>query len=279
VKLFFLIFLLSSSLGLAAGLPVPDGLALWLDASVTDSMKVDQTGRVTEWRDRRSNGLVARSTSGPLLLKKSLGGKDLLRFDGKQFFEIKDLLKNASDATVFLVFRRSEDQANQGDWQKIMTQGSSQEGVYLSTDKKSGALSTRVLRGSYHQNLGDDLFIGESGGKFHGEIAELLVYKKGFYVEEPMAKIVAYLEKKWGFKEDRSSDWTHVGPLPATPKRETEKLPLSDQKNEGKWFPHQEMWDEFEATDLDDQKWWDHNPTWYGRPPARYLARDYEERS
>ncbi len=32
------------------------------------------------------------------------------------------------------------------------------------------------------------------------------------------------------------------------------------------------MTDEFEGDRLDSDTWWDHNPTWYGRQPSRYVA-------
>jgi len=51
-------------------------------------------------------------------------------------------------------------------------------------------------------------------------------------------------------------------------------LPLSDQANENGWYPHLEMWDEFDTNKLDNVLWWDHNPSWYGRAPARFLARE-----
>lgn len=47
---------------------------------------------------------------------------------------------------------------------------------------------------------------------------------------------------------------------------------MSDQLDEGNWEPLEPLWDEFEQDRLDADKWWDHNPRWYGRAPARFLG-------
>ena len=65
--------------------------------------------------------------------------------------------------------------------------------------------------------------------------------------------------------------WTLAGLLGRTPKRISDKLPLSDQQNKACWKPYLPMWDEFEGDKLDGTKWWDYNPTWKGRAPAPFL--------
>jgi hypothetical protein len=36
------------------------------------------------------------------------------------------------------------------------------------------------------------------------------------------------------------------------------------------WVPFAPMTDEFDGTALDLSKWYDHNPTWSGRPPSLF---------
>jgi len=72
--------------------------------------------------------------------------------------------------------------------------------------------------------------------------------------------------------------WTRPGPLGATPKRDTDTLPLSDQGNKGSWKKYQAMSDEFEGTELDSQKWWPTNPTWKGRKPGLFHPRNVSVR-
>ena len=59
---------------------------------------------------------------------------------------------------------------------------------------------------------------------------------------------------------------TPVAPVP----RKTDRSPLSDQGNAGKWTPHAPMTDEFGGKRLDPGKWLDHNPGWKGRQPGYF---------
>jgi len=275
----FLCYIFLASLATAGELPVTKGLALWLDASKAESFELSEDKQqVKSWSDRRGNGLKAEAKGQPRYVAKGMNGRGVASFDGKGAFLVPGALKGAKETTVFVVFRRSEDQANGKKWQKIVTDLSGKDGLMLHTGQKAGAVKTKVFQGGFHQVGGVDLGIGtgapHGGGELWGDIAEVLVYHRTFYVAEPMDEIVKYLEKKWGFKEDRDNDWTRVGPLPKIPERLSDKLPLSDQKNEGQWTSFTEMWDEFDSGGFDNGKWWDHNPTWYGRPPARYLARE-----
>ncbi len=276
----FVTYLLSLSLCSASEALPPHhkDLSLWLDASDPSSFVLDEALRISQWKDRRDNGIFATSKHPPQLKKDAFGGRDIVRFEGRQSMSISRILEGVKDATVFVVFRRPEDLAGEREWQKVITNVQGNRGVSLDTGKNAGKIPVKVMRGSFHSEIGPDLQLGSSHpagwGELSGEIAEVLVYRRTFLVEEPMGKIVRYLENKWGFKEDRSNDWTHVGPLPASPRRLVETLPLSDQANEGGWQPFHEMWDEFDQPSLDSGKWWDHNPNWYGRPPARYLARE-----
>ena len=70
------------------------------------------------------------------------------------------------------------------------------------------------------------------------------------------------------FDEKSIQQWTREQPLGETPKRLTEDLPLSDQENRGRWVKFEPMWDEFDGSALDSNKWTVGMSWWQGRPPA-----------
>jgi len=63
-------------------------------------------------------------------------------------------------------------------------------------------------------------------------------------------------------------DWTRTEKLGPIPKHLTDAYPLSDQANKAHWNKYEPMTDEFNANELDPNKWWPKNPTWLGRQPA-----------
>ncbi|MDI6447752.1 family 16 glycosylhydrolase [Anaerobaca lacustris] len=68
----------------------------------------------------------------------------------------------------------------------------------------------------------------------------------------------------------RPESWVRTGPLGPVPERVSDRLPLSDQSNEGDWVSYEPMTDEFDGTALDPNKWWPRNPGWLGRQPAYF---------
>lgn len=68
--------------------------------------------------------------------------------------------------------------------------------------------------------------------------------------------------------------WTRREPLGDTPKRVTDDLPLSDQKNEGRWAKFEPMSDEFEGKELDLRKWMLGMSWWSGRQPALFSDKN-----
>ena len=276
--MFYVLSLLLLSSFLLSAAPSQDGLLLHLDANRLDTLVLDEEGRVKTWKSLTGEFIAEAPRKGPRLVKNALGKKPVLRFRRNGTLKISNVLKNQDSCTVFVVYRREG--KKHGTWQKVITNGTGTKGVTFDTGQETGPMSTRVLRGAFRQDLGPDLWLGTSSpegwGTLTGDIAEILVYGKTFFVEEPIAEIVKALEKKWGFKEDRENDWTRGGPLPKVlPEHKNPRLPRNDQANAGKWWEHHEMWDEFNGS-LDTEKWWDHNPSWYGRPPARFLSREIE---
>jgi beta-glucanase (GH16 family) len=73
-----------------------------------------------------------------------------------------------------------------------------------------------------------------------------------------------------GAETKRPESWVRteaLGPLPA---RVSDRLPLSDQNDEGHWLAYEPMTDEFDGMALDPAKWWPRNPGWLGRQPAYF---------
>lgn len=77
--------------------------------------------------------------------------------------------------------------------------------------------------------------------------------------------IVSFAENK-----KPAESWVRAGKLDTKPKRVTDAFPLSDQANEGDWTKYALMSDEFEAGELDPNKWHPNNPRWLGRQPAYF---------
>jgi hypothetical protein len=57
------------------------------------------------------------------------------------------------------------------------------------------------------------------------------------------------------FNEKSIKQWTLKGPLSEVPERVSEVLPLSDQPNKAGWVKFERMWDEFDQSILDTNKW------------------------
>jgi beta-glucanase (GH16 family) len=70
------------------------------------------------------------------------------------------------------------------------------------------------------------------------------------------------------FDEKSAHQWMLEGPLQKTASRLAEGLPLSDQENRGEWAKFEPMWDEFNDSALDTNKWILGMSWWRGRAPA-----------
>ncbi len=62
--------------------------------------------------------------------------------------------------------------------------------------------------------------------------------------------------------------WTLTGAPGVVPQRATDKLPLSDQRNRGRWIKFTPLSDEFAGAALDTNKWVVNLEWWRGRQPA-----------
>ena len=275
-------------LALTCAAPPTGGLVLWLDAADSATIERGDDGRVTRWRDKSpaGNEALPRGEQGPLLIDDAMAGRPALRFAGSDSLRTsKPLADGHGQLTMFIVWQRSSEQVNDKAWQRLISSldpsvqaDNKPPSLLLDTGRESIAtppamameLLSQVWRG--RTTIGASDVHGGSG--LYGDLAEVLVYDHAFLAFDPIQNVKDYLIAKWGIVEDTTSDWTLVGPLPDRPQRISDELPLSDQQNSGGWRKWSPMWDEFEGERLDADKWWDHNPNWYGRQPSRYVAEN-----
>jgi len=283
--------LLCASLLSAAEAPPRAGLQLWLDASDPAITTSTADGRLTQWTDRSGNGHDASPLSdgqAPQVVPAAMNGKAALRFSGKQCLRISPIRAATGPATVFVVSQRLAQQASGEKWQRLVSSWEGQAAddnklpsfCVLADHKGEGSAYGPVI---YDAHLPDVtlnvLTLGANGTGphqfFRGDIAEVLIYDRGFVAHDEVQQVVDYLAAKWGAKpvwEDVG--WTRVGPLGDTPERVSDELPLSDQANAGKWAKFGPMWDEFGTDKLDPEKWYPTNPQWQGRQPAFFWAEN-----
>lgn len=125
---------------------------------------------------------------------------------------------------------------------------------------------------------------GSEQGKSHGlraDIAEVLVYNRAFLSQGDRHLVLDYLQAKWNARiPENPFDWTRIGGLGLTPKPLRPDLPLSDQKNSGKWKLDRQISDEFD-TALSPAHWHLY-PTapgdWAGRQPALNLPSNVTDK-
>ncbi|MGJ8639601.1 MAG: family 16 glycosylhydrolase [Opitutaceae bacterium] len=282
-----LLFLITISCSALAQFP-QNGLVLHLDSSQLDTIEFDRSGKVLHWIDLSGNGndATAETPNAPVLIKKAIHEKDAIRFSGSEWLSIPQLSENASGYSIFIVYQRTEGQASDSTWQRLISSTNAEHpndtkepAFHLTPGESGGARELQISYDLFRSDLHEPMTLGarhdNKTTNFRGDIAEVLIYDRSFIVFEPIEAIQNYLYKKWGITPNSANDWTHKGPLPDNlPERINGDFPLSDQSNSGMWKPYEAMWDEFNDNALDESKWWDHNPRWYGRAPSRYLGRN-----
>ena len=272
--------------------PLPAGLVLWLDASDASSLQTDAEGKVVQWRDR--SGLHHDLTAGaeeaarPQVVPNALNGQTVLRFSGHQTLrEVMPIRTSFGSVTVIVVSRRSTGQGGGEAQQRLV---SSQADSGRPDDRGPNFAMTAGVKGqpdAYTATVTDTEVSGVSIGPLtvgggddgktrglRGDIAEVLVYDRAFLSQGDRHLVLNYLHAKWNAAiPENPFDWTRTGGLGVTPKHSRQDLPLSDQKDVGRWRLDRQVSDEFEAP-LDPARW--HlSPTapgdWAGRQPALYL--------
>ena len=270
--------------------PPPDGLVVWLDAA-DPGLKVGRDGRVTTWNSRRPARLPARPDTpdlAPAVVADAFGpGLPAVRFDGNAALELPAPARGPGDLTVFVVYQRADASLGGPKWQRLVSAWDGESpndlkggSLAIAADDHGGAAEPMIRNGSFSGVARGPLTVGRNqrygANPFHGDVAELLVYDRGFLVDEQFRQVEDYLAAKWGVARDARDDWTRKGLLGDVPARETDDLPLSDQANAGKWKRFAPLSDAFDRGRLDARRWYDHNPNWYGRAPALFLPENVE---
>lgn len=284
-RLFLLLVALSALPALVAAAadgPPREGLRLWLDAA--DSGTVTQSaGLVIEWRDKSNDHRPVKTVGKPTIAPEPFGGKAAIRLAGNECFTTTPISDKAGPVSIFVVSRRLSEQAGGAGWQRLVSinGGSGPDNkppaVCLTTDAQSPAYLAAIKVLTQDAIAPGPLAIGcvvgrePRGGGFRGDVAEVLVYNRGFLSEGAVMEVLDYLGKKWQATPDRkNTGWTRTGPLADCPPRRNELWPLSDQANAAGWIPCPAFSDEFAGTTLDEEKWV--SPyKWKGRPPAPFV--------
>ncbi|WOO39308.1 family 16 glycosylhydrolase [Rubellicoccus peritrichatus] len=287
--LYLSLLFISNAMANEALAPPQKGLILELDASNDQSIEFDDDGKVKVWRDVSGSGndAIVTSPERPEWIADGFNDEPTIRFSGKEWLELSPLNNdNSRGYSIFVVFQRNEDQVSDVGWQRLISsvdqnnpKDTKAPAFHIGTGKNSNAAEPRIEYDILSNTIQAPITIAanqsNNNERLHGDISEVLIYDHSFLVYEQIDAVLTYLQEKWDIEPIPSGDWTFKGPLPKPlPERINNDYPLSDQDNEGDWERFDPLWDEFNEGKLDTKKWWDHNPYWYGRAPARFLARN-----
>ena len=235
---------------------------------------------MTRWHDLSGNQQDAQAIGKP---RHIAAAQSLIQFSGRDAFAVAPIFSNTGPVTVFVVARRQDTQTNSLTWQRLVsirtgeTPDNKVPNFCLTTGMKSAPFPLTAKVASQDGIAPGAVMIGAGVGKpiaspLHGEIAEVLIYNRGFVSEGALQDVLHYLAAKWGAQVDRqNSGWTRIGPLDKLPERHTAELPLSDQQNHGGWMKCADFSDEFKDAALDKAKWTTFYQ-WRGRAPALFRA-------
>jgi hypothetical protein len=282
---------LLGGLAMAAESPSREGLVLWLDAGDAATIEATAEGRVGCWRDKSGGGRDATPLAGassPRRLERALNGQGVVRFEGSQALSVPALRAELGPVAVFVVFRRLAEQASEHTWQRLL---SCWDGVaandtqapcfFVDTEGQPGALAPQVRfcegSGVGLSRVAVGINLAKQAEGLRGDLAEILVYERGFLSEDAIRLVLDHLAGKWGAAVSRGpSGWTLRGPLPSSPARDGEDLPWVEAPNQAGWTRLEPFWDEFDGSTLDAGKWWPRNPEWAGRQPAWFHEGNVE---
>ncbi len=276
---------------LAAGATQPPaaGLRLWLDAADAATLTVTADGTVTHWRDKSPDARVATARAGtqPKRVPDALKGQAVVRFDGRGGLDVPAIRPTRGPATVFIVSQRLPDQAGGDQWQRVLSVSNGRGDdnkvpnfcLMLDARGEPRAYPAQVTYLAQSEVELSALTIGQNRGGawqgFRGDIAEVLIYDRGFLAYDESRAVMDYLAAKWGARlSEQDRGWTRVGELGETPRRTSDGLPLHDQANHGGWQRHEPLWDEFNGPALDTAKWYNGLKWWQGRQPAWFNPKN-----
>ena len=254
---------------------------LWRDLF----LDIEQDGRVRAWRDRssaRNNAMASSAAKSPKYIQRGLNDRPAIEFSGDGWLRVSRLAPGPGPVTLFVVMERPQQLASDAKWQRVLScwdgksDGDNKPGSFQLSLPESTPMKPTILAELLPAGHRGELWIGANmrgrGNRLQGRIGEILIYDRAFLVDEQVQQVKEYLYRKWAIDKDPDEAWTRLGKLSDQPVRTNDHWPLSDQDNQDGWVRFEPLWDEFSGDSLDQNKWWDHNPTWYGRPPSRFLG-------
>ncbi|MEM6688363.1 MAG: family 16 glycosylhydrolase [Planctomycetota bacterium] len=267
-----------------------EGIQAWFDASDDSSIVLDEDGRVEKWLDRSGNQrhAVATSSSRPKVVEVPAKGIRFTPDDVPSPLQINAVRSETGPVSVFVVARRDVSRGNRGQWQRMLAtkqpklndhQGNGLA-MTLLPDGGGEAFDSTVFTKDKLSVVGNPLTLGttppgQAGGGLLAEIHELIILDRVIEDHRQYEKIVDYLCSKWSANAPRGhSGWVRKGPIGSSVGVKTTSRPLFDQDGSVAWKRLDGMSDEFSGDQLNPEKWWDHNPAWHGRVPARFLPEN-----
>lgn len=263
------------------------GLLLWLDADQTGAE--DGAKEIAIWKDRSGRDNHAESDTGQVkVAAKAVAGRDTIEFRGAEMFVGVPLRPTPGPCTIFVVSKRPKVLKSSDGWQALFscwngetkTCNEAPSFIFCTETGKKGNPYEVVVNEQHHNQrslgvfaVGANVKSGED--QFRGQICEVLVYNRRFDYNTELAAIREYLSTKWKAElaEERNG-WTRRGFLEFPPERTSDEHPLSDQSNNGKWKLVGALSDEFDGTELDEEKWFRKNPTWQGMAPVFFSSNN-----
>jgi len=271
--------------------PSTSGLQIWLDASDSKTLTTNTDGHLLQWRDKSGHGHDATNDSSapsPQVISKAIGKSPAIRFSGHEYLRLSGVIRpQAGPLTIFIVSQRLASQSSGQQWQRLVSSsdpaattddGRAPNICFLAQpDGNPQPYLPRIEEQEFSDASPAIMTIGRSAqgpvNFFYGDIAELLIYDRGFVSEDESRAILEYLRDKWNAHIANEDDnWTRVGLLPSPPARENDAWPLSDQANKTGWTKIEDLSDEFDENSLDASKWRPDYPGFKGRFPSKYSA-------
>jgi beta-glucanase (GH16 family) len=266
--------------------PNMTGLIAWFDASRPDTVQVNERGHLSKWHDRTAlhdDLMPMAGTGGPELVSDGINGRPSLRFEGTESVAMDNALRREPESVTIVVVWKPIDGAAKGPMclaASLVDRAvapNAPPNFQLVATASSSAPTISFIEQS-HLPIGR-LAIGGLSAPLHADLAEVLIYDRAFVSEGERQITMNYLSHKWG-AEMPESGWTRKGGLGATPKRVTDRLPLSDQKNSGEWTLDPAFTDEFKGAAIDQKKWrvftieTAGHGDWVGREPAMFMRHN-----
>ncbi len=194
---------------LQAGLPVRQGLALWLDAADKATLSMDEDGGISSWNDKSGNGRNATQPEAryrPIFSATALNGLPAIRFQGakQNRLEAPALATSETAGMIFAIYNDPPDTCSSSPHQRLFSSSNGLDydyktGFYLikpeaPTEKPAQLTASFQKRCAEHVRIG--CFSPQYQTFFTGHLGELLVYAD-MLDDKERDRIRAYILCKW----------------------------------------------------------------------------------